>query len=186
MNSSGSISSGSVHKALDIWGRSHWFAIHAKTRRENFAVTNVNALNVKILFPRLKVGRLVRGVAMMAVKPLFPGYFFARFCPRDSLELVERARGVLRVISAGRFPIPVEDEIVREIQERVEEDGLITAHQRSLKPGEAVSIQEGPFEGLIGRVERELDDGRRVAILLETLLRARVLIEKRWLESEAA
>jgi hypothetical protein len=38
----------------------------------------------------------------------------------------------------------------------------------------------------MGRVERELDDGKRVAILLETLLRARVLIEKRWLESEAA
>jgi transcriptional antiterminator RfaH len=163
MNPSGSISSVPALRALDIWGHSHWFAIHAKTRRENFAVTN-----------------------LMAVRPLFPGYFFARFCPRDSLELVECARGVLRVISSGRFPIPVEDEVVREIQDRIEEDGLITVRQRALKPGEPVSIQGGPFEGLMGRVERELDDGKRVAILLETLLRARVLIEKRWLESEAA
>jgi transcriptional antiterminator RfaH len=186
MNPSGSISSVPALRALDIWGHSHWFAIHAKTRRENFAVTNLSALNVKVLFPQLKVGRLVRGVALMAVRPLFPGYFFARFCPRDSLELVECARGVLRVISSGRFPIPVEDEVVREIQDRIEEDGLITVRQRALKPGEPVSIQGGPFEGLMGRVERELDDGKRVAILLETLLRARVLIEKRWLESEAA
>jgi transcriptional antiterminator RfaH len=117
---------------------------------------------------------------------LFPGYFFARFCPRDSLELVERARGVLRVVSSGRFPIPVEDDVVRQIQERIEEDGFITLHQRPLKPGETVSIQGGPFEGLLGRVERESDDRSRVAILLETLLRARVLIEKRWLESVAA
>jgi transcriptional antiterminator RfaH len=186
MNPSGCISSLPAHRARDIWGYSHWFAIHAKTRRENFAVTNLGALNVRVLFPQLKVGRLVRGIAVMAVKPLFPGYFFARFCPRDSLELVERARGVLRVISSGRFPIPVEDEVVREIQARIEEDGLIAVRQRPLKPGETVSIQGGPFEGLMGRVERESDDRKRVAILLETLLGARVLIEKRWLESEAA
>jgi hypothetical protein len=38
----------------------------------------------------------------------------------------------------------------------------------------------------MGRVERELDDRRRVAIFLETLLNARVLIETRWVEAEAA
>jgi transcriptional antiterminator RfaH len=128
----------------------------------------------------------VRGVARTAVKPLFPGYFFARFCPRDSLEVVQRARGVLRVISSGRFPIPVEDEVVAQVQERIEEDGFITLRRQSLKPGETVSIQGGPFEGLMGKVERELNDGKRVTILLETLWRARVLIEKKWLQSEAA
>src|SRR5262245_51432478 len=98
MNPSGRISSVPPNRALDIWGHSHWFAIHAKTRRENFAVTNLSALKIKVLFPQLKVERVLGGVALTAVKPLFPGYFFARFCPRDSLELVERARGVLRVI----------------------------------------------------------------------------------------
>jgi transcriptional antiterminator RfaH len=176
MNHPDCSSSDSIRRTLDIWGQSHWFAIHAKTRRENFAVTNVNALSIRVLFPLLKVGRPAYGVALLPVKPLFPGYFFARFCPRDSLELVERARGVLRV----------EDDVVRQIQERIEEDGFITLHQRPLKPGETVSIQGGPFEGLLGRVERESDDRSRVAILLETLLRARVLIEKRWLESVAA
>jgi transcriptional antiterminator RfaH len=186
MNHPDCSSSDSIRRTLDIWGQSHWFAIHAKTRRENFAVTNVNALSIRVLFPLLKVGRPAHGVALLPVKPLFPGYFFARFCPRDSLELVERARGVLRVVSSGRFPIPVEDDVVRQIQERIEEDGFITLHQRPLKPGETVSIQGGPFEGLLGRVERESDDRSRVAILLETLLHARVLIEKRWLESVAA
>jgi transcriptional antiterminator RfaH len=180
------ISSVLATKAFDIWGDSHWFAIHAKTRRENFAVTNLHALSLKVLFPQLKAGRLVRGVTRIAVKPLFPGYFFARFCPRDSLELVERARGVLRVISSGRFPIPVEDEVVAEIQERIEEDGFITLRPQALNPGETVFIQGGPFEGLMGKVEREFDDGKRVSILLETLWHARVLIEKKWLQSEAA
>jgi hypothetical protein len=39
---------------------------------------------------------------------------------------------------------------------------------------------------MMGRVERELDDRKRVAILLESLLNARALIERRWLQAEAA
>jgi hypothetical protein len=38
----------------------------------------------------------------------------------------------------------------------------------------------------MGRVERELDDRKRVAIFLETLFHTRLLIDKRWIEAEAA
>jgi hypothetical protein len=39
---------------------------------------------------------------------------------------------------------------------------------------------------MMGRVERELDDRKRVAILMETLWQARVLIEKRYVKAKAA
>jgi transcriptional antiterminator RfaH len=119
-------------------------------------------------------------------KPLFPGYFFARFSSLISLQAVESARGVLHVIKSGVWPIPVDDEIIREIQERVAADGLICLQRREFKIGERVSIQEGPFAGMMGKLEAELDDRRRVAILLETLWNARIVIDKRWLEAEAA
>jgi hypothetical protein len=38
----------------------------------------------------------------------------------------------------------------------------------------------------MGRVEREFDDRKRVAIFLETLFQARLIIERRWIEAEAA
>ena len=177
--------SNSILKSNDLWRDINWFALHTKPRRENFAATNVNALGLEILLPRIKVERSVRSVVRMARKPLFPGYFFARFCPESFFESVKCSRGVLQVVSSGRFPIPVQNEIVREIQDRIQEDGLIRIPQQSLAPGTQVSIQSGPFEGLIGRVERESDDRKRVTILLETLLHARVLIERRWLEVEA-
>jgi transcriptional antiterminator RfaH len=173
-------------RRLDLWNDSHWFAIHVKPRRENFASKNISALGIESFLPRLKAERLVHGAARTIIKPLFPGYFFARFRPEDSLELVECSRGVLQVVSSGRFPIPVEDQIVRDIQDRAEPDGLIRIRLHRVKRGDRVSIQEGPFEGLAGRVERELDDGRRVTILLETLLNARVLIERRLLGAMAA
>jgi transcriptional antiterminator RfaH len=175
-----------VSSPVDLWRDVNWFAIHAKPRRESFAVTNICALGLAILFPRIKVERLERGSAHQIIKPLFPGYFFTRFSPENSLEWIKATHGVLRVVSSGRMPIPVPAAIVQEIQDRVEEDGFIRIRPDVLTPGTLVTIQSGPFEGMMGRVERELDDRKRVAIFLETLFNARVLIERRWLEAAAA
>lgn len=169
-----------------LWKAVNWFAIHTKPRRETFAATNLAALGIGILLPRLKFERLLRGAAQSGTKPLFPGYFFARFCPESTFESVKAARGVLQVVSSGRIPIPVDEDVVREIQDRVREDGFITIRPQRLAPGIRVTIQSGPFEGMIGRVERELDDRKRVAIFLESLFHARVVIERRWVEAEAA
>ncbi|HTD55842.1 MAG TPA: transcription termination/antitermination NusG family protein [Silvibacterium sp.] len=176
-----------VAKSSNLWRDTSWFALHTKPRRENFAATNVSTLGIESFLPRIKAERMVHGVTERTIiKPLFPGYFFARFRPEDSLESVERSRGVLHVVSSGRCPIPVGDEIVRDIQNRAGEDGLIRIRQPYFKSGDRISIQGGPFEGMMGIVERELDDGKRVAILLETLWYSRVLIEKRWLDAAAA
>jgi transcription antitermination factor NusG len=176
----------STPKSIDLWHDISWFAIHTKTRREKFAATNISALGIEIVLPLVKVGRLTRVRTQEGAKPLFPGYFFAKFSPEISCESVKSTRGVLRVVSSGRCPIPVGDAVVQEIRDRIAEDGLIRLRLRSLAPGTRVSIQDGPFEGLAARVERELDEGRRVTILLETLMQARVVIERRWLEAEAA
>jgi transcriptional antiterminator RfaH len=173
-------------KSRDPWRNTSWFAIQAKPRRESFASKNIGALSIEVLLPRIKVERLIRGVAQQGIKPLFPGYFFARFCPENLVESVKATPGVLQVVSSGRLPIPVPDMVVREIQDRIQEDGLIRILPRALTPGTLVTIRSGPFEGMMGRVERELDDRKRVAIFLETLFNARVLIERRWLEAEAA
>jgi transcriptional antiterminator RfaH len=176
----------STAKTPDLWKATSWFAVHTKTWREKFAAAHISALGIGVLLPLVKVESSTRARPQGAAKPLFPGYFFARFCPEISCESVKSSRGVLRVVSSGRFPIPIRDTVVQEIRDRIQKDGLIRLQPRGLGPGTRVLIQDGPFEGLMGRVERELDDGRRVSVLLETLMHARMLIERRWLEAEAA
>ncbi|MBV8282812.1 MAG: hypothetical protein JO347_12240 [Candidatus Eremiobacteraeota bacterium] len=178
-------SSDPIAKSIDFWREVNWFAIHAKSRRESFAAANISALGIGILLPRVKSDCLVSGAVQLRTKPLFPGYFFARFCPEAFFELVKCARGVLRVVSSGRIPIPVHEKVVQEIQDRIQEDGFIRIRQQDLEPGDRVTIQSGPLEGMIGRVVQELDDQRRVAIFLEGLLHARVLIERRWIQAQA-
>jgi transcription antitermination factor NusG len=173
-------------KSDDLWNDVHWFAIRAKPRREHFAVLNIGALGIGILFPQVKSERISRGAPRQGAKPLFPGYFFARFCAANSLESVKSARGVLQVVSSGRIPIPIDEKVVREIRGRVQADGFIRIPPPCLAAGTRVTIQSGPFEGMMGRVEREQDDRKRVAILLETLFHARLLIERRWIEAVAA
>jgi len=164
----------------------NWFAIHVKRFREAVAASSVAALGLEVFLPMIKVECPEHLTIKVGSKPLFQGYFFARFNPEISLGSVESARGVLHVIKSGSSPIPVDDQVVREVQNRVEADGLIRLRERELKPGDRVSVQEGPFAGMMGRVEAELDDRRRVAILLEALGQARLVIERRWVQVEVA
>jgi transcription antitermination factor NusG len=164
----------------------NWFAVHAKRFRESVAAATVGALGIEVFLPMVKVECPEWAVIRLTAKPLFAGYFFARFTPEISLDCVESARGVLYVIKSGSLPIPVDGEVIREIQDRVEGDGLIRLLPGPLRAGTRVSIRDGPFEGMLGQVEAELDDQKRVAILLEAFWNARVVIEKRWLEAEPA
>jgi transcription antitermination factor NusG len=170
---------------VDFWQKTNWFAIETKAYREDLAAKRVGKLGLEVFLPRIREERSVCGVVRSVTKALFPGYFFSRFCPFVSLDTVRHSHGVSRVVGSERYPIPVGDEVVRDIQERVEEDGLVKVNPPALEPGIRVSIRNGPFEGLVGTVLREADDRKRVAILLEMLLGARVLIERRWIEADA-
>ena len=164
----------------------NWFAVQAKRYREALAAASVRAIGFEAFLPMVKVDRLAPATIKLESKPLFAGYFFARFIPALSLDSVAAARGVLRVIKSATCPIPVEEQVIREIQNRVDSDGLIQLCREALRPGDRVSIQEGPFAGIIGRVEAESNDQRRVAILLDALCQARVWVDRRWVEAEAA
>jgi transcriptional antiterminator RfaH len=173
-------------KMIDLWREQNWYAIHAKPHRENFAAANLAALEVEIFFPRLKQETSVRGLTQTIIRPLFSGYFFARFCPAFTLESVRYARGVLRVLSSGNFPIPVHEEIIHAIRDRIFGDGYFRFAPQLWNSGDAVMIQDGPLEGLVGSFERECSDGKRVTILLDAIQQARVSIEKRRLKLASA
>lgn len=97
------------------------------------------------------------------------------------MDVVRYTPGVLRILGSTRFPLPVAPELISEIQRRTGTDGLVLLEDHRFQPGEEVRVEQGPFEGFMGKVEREWDDGKRVMILLEAIQQARLLVEKRWL-----
>jgi transcriptional antiterminator RfaH len=171
---------------MDIWGDINWFAIQARPHQEELAFANLARLDLEVFLPRARQTQSVCGVARLLTKPLFPGYFFSKFAPIIAIDVVRYSPGVLRVVGSSRFPIPVAPEIIASIRERVQPDGLIHLEPKQFKPGDSVKIEQGPFEGFMGRVERESDDGRRVSVLLEALQQARLLVEKSWVSPAVA
>ena len=171
---------------MNSWQQTNWFVVHSKPCRESLAADNVGALGPEVFLPQLREERLIRRCRRTVTKPLFAGYLFARFRPCEALEAVRYAQGVLAVLSTGRIPIPVDDEIVAGVRARCTPDGFVRLEAPALRRGDYVEIQEGPFQGWIGQVECECDDGRRVALLLEAVHNARVLVEKRSLAAVAA
>lgn len=167
---------------MDFYRETHWFAIHTKPHREDAAAFNIARLDLEVLLPKVKQERVICGVPREVIKPLFPGYLFARFCPATYLHLIRYARGVLRVVSCGDVPLPVDEAIIGEIRSRIGPDGYVRLEDRSPRPGDRVLVREGPLRGLRGIFERELDDRERVILLLEAIeYQARVVIERRCL-----
>jgi transcriptional antiterminator RfaH len=167
---------------MDLWRETNWYAIHTKPSREEVAATYIERLGLEVFWPKMKQEKDVWGTPRMVIRPLFPGYLFARFSPAAHLHSIRYARGVRRVVSAGDVPLPVDQEIIAAIQSRMGDDGCVTIGPTPLKPGDQVIIQEGPLRGLMGVFERELSDHERVMILLQTIeYQARILIEKRHL-----
>jgi transcriptional antiterminator RfaH len=169
----------------DLWRESSWFAVQTKSHQESSASALVAKLRSEVFLPRVREAHAGGCGVCKGTKALFPGYFFARFSPIDSLEAVRYTPGVLRVVGSGRVPIVVAPEIISDIRARIHPDGFIRLKSRGFQPGDQVTIEEGPLGGLMGRVERESDDRERVTILLAELLHARVSVARDCLRNVA-
>jgi len=170
---------------MNIWQQANWFAVQAKPFRENLASASVAKLDAEVFLPKVKQEQAICGIQRSVTKPLFTGYFFARFSPVLLQEAVRYAQGVLRIVGTSRFPIPLDEDVILAIRARLEDDGFVRLKSPSFRPGDPVCIEDGPWQGTIGRFEQELSDGKRVAILLEAIDHARLSVEKRWLSAVA-
>ena len=171
---------------MDVWQEINWYAIQTKPCREDLAAVNIGRMGLEIFLPKIQQEKFIWGRPQSVLKPLFPNYLFAQFCPRAFLHLIRYARGVRRVISAGEVPLPVDESIIQIIRSHVGQGGLVTFGTRPLRPGDRVVVEEGPLKGLMGIFERELGGRERVVLLLEAIeFQARVLTEKRYLKAVA-
>ena len=167
----------------------HWFAIQTRPHSELVAETQLRTLPVETLLPftRRSVRHATRQPRQV-LRPLFPGYLFARFCAAVALRAVNSRRGVLRVLGAGRDkPWPVDDLIVTAIRERLDSEDCIDLEERPFHAGDSVRVTAGPLAGWSGIFDSALSDAQRVVILIDTLQQGRVVIARDYLElSEAA
>jgi transcriptional antiterminator RfaH len=102
------------------------------------------------------------------VKPLFPGYIFARFDAGPMLHKVWFTRGVDYVVTFGNKPAIVPDEMITLIRLRMGTDCYVKIGQE-LALGDKVRIKDGPLNNFEGVFERNASAAKRIQLLLSAV-----------------
>jgi len=146
-------------------GRAAWYVVSAKLRRERFAATELARRGVDAFLPRLVLVR--RGARV--VRPLFPGYLFARLeLPREWTRVVW-APGVRRLVTFEGEAPPLPADAVEVLRAQADADGVIVARPRPLPVGHRLRVTDGPLAGLVGIIENPPDARGRVSVLMDIL-----------------
>ena len=153
-----------------------WFVLNTKPKKEFHVEKIFNEVGFKIYNPKYKHEN--------RIKPFFPGYGFIYFDYPQQYRLVRYTRGVKKVVGNRDGPIPIPEEVIREIKAR-EMNGLIELYKYGEEPdvGDEIEVVEGPLKGLKGIFKRELAEKDRVLILLNYVsYQGQLLIEKKKLK----
>jgi transcriptional antiterminator RfaH len=154
-----------------------WIAINTHPHREQVAVENLARQNFEVYCPReLKRVRHARSVRDV-LRPLFPGYLFARV----SLELsgwrpIQSTYGVRTLIRFGDQVACLENGFIEQLRAR-EIDGVIARPATPYRVGQEVRLNGGPFDGLVATII-EMDAKDRL-VLLATLLNQSIRLQVR-------
>jgi transcriptional antiterminator RfaH len=143
-----------------------WYCIRAKPRMETVAAATLQTLDsVEVFLPRTIRPKKIKSTP---IKPLFPGYFFARFDPIAHLRNVHFARGVSYVIRRKEIPVPVSPQVMIELR-LLSPDGILEIPDKPHMIGDKVKAIAGLFEGETGDVTQLIPSRERIKVLFEIL-----------------
>lgn len=146
----------------------NWYVIYSKAHKEEQAQFHLSLKGLESFFPRLNlpasVGKKKR------IIPLFPNYFFARIHLATEYHYVIWSPGVKKIVSFSETPVPIEESVIRFLQQNADNSGVIQARS-NLRRGQEVEVTGGPFNGLVGIIQDPPDSKGRIRILLKLLSR---------------
>jgi transcription antitermination factor NusG len=159
---------GLYHLSQDISER--WYAIRVQSKFESVASEVLLGKGYESFLPLYKSVRRWSDRKKTLQLPLFPGYLFCRFNPADRMLPIVTTPGVMGVVSAGRTPLPIDDEEIAGLQLMLR-SGVELEPWPHLNSGSKVLIEHGPLAGLEAIVVQNLNKWR-VVVSVELLQRS--------------
>jgi transcriptional antiterminator RfaH len=144
-----------------------WYLVHTKPRQEDVALANLQRQGYECYLPQMRIERIRRRKAEVAIEPMFPRYLFIRLDSSDqgkSWSPIRSTLGVSQLVHFGARAAKVDDTLVDLLRQR--ERSLPT--EAMFHSGDSVIIADGPFAG-IEAIYQTADAERRAFILLEIL-----------------
>nr|WP_299241866.1 transcription/translation regulatory transformer protein RfaH [uncultured Halomonas sp.] len=142
-----------------------WYLIQCKGGESFRAAEHLNNQDYEVFHPVLQVQKKRNGKLRWIDEPLFPYYLFIRLDRLASnWRPIRSTRGVLKLVSFGNEPIPVDDELVATLHANAQKTSPVNGNVY-FRAGEAIEITEGPFRALQAVFESQKGEERAIVLL---------------------
>ncbi len=153
-----------------------WYAVHTYAGYENAVARNLKqriesmGLSDKIfnvVVPTERTIKIKGGRRVEEEEKVYPGYVLVEMSVDDqSWFVVRNTPRVTGFVGSGTTPVPLKESEVAALLGRMQEKEGSVTHEIDLTPGESVTIIDGPFKDLDGKVG-EVDEARgKVKVLV--------------------
>lgn len=147
-----------------------WYVVQTKPTAEDNVQQHLKNADYETFLPKIRTMIKGTGRPSSRVKALFPSYIFVHMDLRDAnlYRMIRYTRGVRKILGDGSLPVPVPDEMIEIIRERMNGEGII--EQRiTMNKGDQVRIRSGVFKDLVGILEKPVSSAGRVKVLLKIM-----------------
>lgn len=127
----------------------------------------------EVLVPTEEVLEVRRGKKVTSERRFMPGYVLVRMeMTSRGYHLINSINRVTGFLGPQGKPMPMRDEEVNQILNRVEEGEAAPRNLIRFEVGEQVQVTDGPFEGFSGMVEDVDDEHSRLKVTVSIFGRA--------------
>jgi transcription antitermination factor NusG len=128
----------------------HWYAVQTLPRYEKKVAAQLEQKGIPLFLPLIREIHRWSDRRKIVEVPLFPGYTFVHipWSTRERLAVLQSS-GVIRMVSSGCEPLPIEDKQVEDIKLLLTHNVPLTPYPY-LKAGQRVRIRGGCLDGVEG------------------------------------
>lgn len=145
-----------------------WYCLRSRPKHEHIAAATLRESGFAVLNPMVRVPRKRREKVIWVSEAMFPCYLFVKSTYREALDRVQFTVGVKGFVQFGDGIPTIPDESIESLRAAMGEGETVTLNN-SLRTGEEVVIDSGPFSGFSAIVQIYLPASHRVRVLLDFL-----------------
>lgn len=152
----------------------NWYAIHTYAGYENAVLRNLKQriesygmedFIFNVVVPIEKKIKIKGNKRVEVEEKVYPGYVLVDMVVTDdSWYVVRNTPRVTGFVGAGVFPVPLSKKEIDELFSRMSND--TTKHAIDIEVSDAVTIVDGPFKDLEGKVEEVDNERGKVKVLV--------------------
>ncbi len=152
----------------------YWYAIHTYSGYENAVVRNlkqrIESLGMEdkifdVVVPKEQKIKMKAGKKVTVEEEIYPGYVLVNMIyDPDSWYVVRNTPRVTGFVGSGVVPVPLDQKEIDALFGRMSSKNV--KHTIDLTVGESVTITDGPFKELEGRVGEVDEERGRVKVMV--------------------